>query len=187
MQIHGSLEYRPYIGANTAGGFGHGAMVVEFGDGHKVEIWAPYTEVSGVLYGERAFNIVGKMTVIDRANGLHCEVRFQPQKKGGLRGFVSGWGASLLGTEQQRADYFEGEISRDNGSTEVCKLRGHWTEDCWIDGQLYWHIDDFRGLKIKPTEPLLPSDCRFREDLIALRDGHEDLAQVIILAFSLVF
>ena len=182
LQVHGSLEYRPFIGPNTAGGVGHGAMVIEFSDGHKVEIWAPQAEVSGLLYGERAYNITGKMTVFDRANGLQCEIRFQPQKKSGLKGLVSGWGATLLGGEQQKADYFEGEISREKG-TEVCKLQGHWTEDCWIDGQLYWHIDDFRGFKIKPTEPLLPSDCRFREDLIALKDGHEDLAQVSLLGF----
>lgn len=34
FNIHGSLEYRPVIGANTAGGHGYGPLTVEFEGGH---------------------------------------------------------------------------------------------------------------------------------------------------------
>lgn len=55
-------------------------------------------------------------------------------------------------------------------------MKGHWTEDLWIDGKCYWHIDDHKGFKIRPVQDPLPSDCRFREDLVHLLAGDEDTA-----------
>ena len=81
------MEYRPVIGPNSAGGVGYGPMVVNFPDGHKVEIWAPYTEISGLMYGERAFNFYGTLTIKD--NEHLCEVVFNPSRKTGLRSLFS--------------------------------------------------------------------------------------------------
>ena len=33
FKCYGSLEYRPVIGANSAGGHGYGAFIIEFEDG----------------------------------------------------------------------------------------------------------------------------------------------------------
>jgi len=93
FKAYGSLEYRPVLGANSAGGFGYGAFIVEFEEGHKIEIWSPKTEISGVIYGERAFNIYDTLTVKDKRNGLYCEIVFNPDKKSGIKSLF-GFGGS---------------------------------------------------------------------------------------------
>ena len=78
FHIHGSLEYRPEIGANTAGGHGYGPLIVEFEGGHYIEIRSPKTEISGLMYGERTFNFYDNLTVKDPKNSLYCEIIFNP-------------------------------------------------------------------------------------------------------------
>ena len=85
FKAYGYLEYRPIMGANTAGGHGYGPFVVEFGDGQKIEIWSPITEVAGVMFGERAFNIVDTMRVKDPRHNLYCEIVFNPERKSKLK------------------------------------------------------------------------------------------------------
>jgi len=46
----------------------------------------------------------------------------------------------------------------------------------WIDGARFWHIDEYRGFKVRLSNNPLPSDCRFREDLVFLRNGDEETA-----------
>jgi Oxysterol-binding protein len=64
--MFGTLEYRPVIGANSAGGHGFGPMTVHFmKDGAKIEIWSPFTEIGGLMYGERTFNFYDSLHVKD--------------------------------------------------------------------------------------------------------------------------
>jgi hypothetical protein len=56
----------------------------------------------------------------------------------------------------------------------LCDVNGIWTEDLYIDGKLYWHIDDHKGYKLRPIKKPLESDSRFREDLKELARGDED-------------
>jgi hypothetical protein len=81
FKCYGSLEYRPVMGANSAGGHGYGPFIVEFEGGHKIEMWSPKTEVSGIMYGERAFNLYDTMTIKDKKNNLYAEIVFNPDKK----------------------------------------------------------------------------------------------------------
>ena len=89
--------------------------------------------------------------------------------------------------DDQRVDYIEGVISRkDNidykknrgklneGSDYICLVNGHWTEDLYIDGVKFWHVNDFKGFQVRPSRNPLPSDCRFREDLVHLINTDED-------------
>jgi hypothetical protein len=79
FEIYGSLEYRPVIGTNTAGGHGYGPMIVEFkseAGSHKIEIWSPLTEVGGLLFGERTFNFYDTLYVKDPENSLYAEIVF---------------------------------------------------------------------------------------------------------------
>ena len=63
------------------------------------------------------------------------------------------------------------------GRDYICMVTGHWTEDLYIDGVEYWHIDDHKGFEVRRVKDPLPSDCRFREDLVHLGAGEEDTAQ----------
>ena len=170
-------------------------MIVEFKDGHKIEIWSPTTEIYGIMYGERCFNFYDSLKVKDPTNSLYCEIVFNPDRKSGVKGLISSFSASYLysrsgSSELERADYIEGVISTKErieyaknrkllkkGKDYLCIVSGHWTQDLYIDSELYWHIDDFRGFALRPYTDLgslLLSDCRFREDLVELKRGDEE-------------
>ncbi len=88
FRAYGSLEYRPVMGVNSAGGHAFGPFFVEFEDGTKYEMWSPKTEITGLLYGDRVFNIYDKMIIKDRKNGLYSEILFNPDRKSGIKGFL---------------------------------------------------------------------------------------------------
>ena len=89
FRAYGSLEYRPVMGANSAGGHGFGPFTVEFEDGHKIELWSPITEITGMMYGERAFNIYDILSIKDSRNGIYCEIQFNPERKSGISSLFS--------------------------------------------------------------------------------------------------
>ena len=50
----------------------------------------------------------------------------------------------------------------------ICKIKGDWLENLDFDNITYWHVDKKIPKPIIPIEVPLPSDGRFREDLIWL-------------------
>ena len=58
-------------------------------------------------------------------------------------------------------------------SEEVAKIEGSWLRQLKIDGKVYWDIDEFKPLRQIPmtskNQFIVPSDWRFREDLIWLK------------------
>ena len=77
-----------------------------------------------------------------------------------------------------KIDYKKNRSKLKQGTDYICMVNGYWTEEMWIDGARYWHIDEYRGFKLRPCNNPLPSDVRFREDLVFLRNGDEDTAAV---------
>ena len=60
----------------------------------------------------------------------------------------------------------------------ICDITGSWLTNLIIDGQEYWHIDKMEPMLPYPIPNSLPSDPRYREDLIWLRRENENNAQV---------
>ena len=130
------------------------------------------------------------MTVKDKRNNLYADITFNPDRSSGMKlfGFGGNKGsANLPGNDDKRADYIEGVISTNEnidykktrgkltqGEDYICMVTGHWTEDLYIDGVKYWNINEHKGFKIRPVKNPLPSDCRFREDLVHLINTDEE-------------
>ena len=51
FKIYGTIEYRVEIGTNSIIGHGYGPFIVEFEDGHKIEILSPKSEINGITLG----------------------------------------------------------------------------------------------------------------------------------------
>ena len=181
------MEFRVNMGPNTTCGHGYGPMIIEFEEGHKIEIHSPMTEVTGTLTGARGFNLYDKLTVKDVKNELYCEIVFNPNRKTGLKSYIPFMGKSKA--QNKRGDYIEGVIStKDNidyqnkkstlvqGFDYLCKVHGNWTQEFYIDDELYWHIDEHEGFRLRDINTPLPSDCRYREDLIYLAKDEEETA-----------
>jgi hypothetical protein len=55
----------------------------------------------------------------------------------------------------------------------ICDVKGSWLENLVIGGEEYWHIDKEQPMKPSPHPNPLPSDPRYREDLIWMRRENE--------------
>mmetsp|Transcript_22963 Transcript_22963/g.35433 ORF Transcript_22963/g.35433 Transcript_22963/m.35433 type:complete len:108 (-) Transcript_22963:16-339(-) len=65
---------------------------------------------------------------------------------------------------------------------EICTVDGSWLHNLFIDGKKYWDMDELTPQRQQPMSELdelivLPSDWRYREDLIWLKYGYQSIAQ----------
>ena len=59
---------------------------------------------------------------------------------------------------------------------KIADISGSWMKDLYIDGKKYWDVNDHFPDRYKAQKVALPSDCRFREDMIWLRRRNEKIA-----------
>lgn len=59
----------------------------------------------------------------------------------------------------------------------MSRVEGSWLEFIAFDGVPYWEIGKLDPIKPIKTEDPLPSDCRFREDIVYLAMGDKNKSQ----------
>jgi hypothetical protein len=164
---------------NTLKGYQIGQNVVDFADGTRITWTLPVLCIHGALWGERTQYYEGSIPFKDEKNNLACELHFNAE---GL-GFIK----SLFSKAKQPADYMRGELVRpgDKKKKEViCVCEGSWLTHLSFDNVKYW--DDDRDLPniITPLENPLASDCRYRDDLVALQEDDIERAKESKLALE---
>lgn len=195
---------------NTVKGKQTGPNVLRFRDGTRIGYNLPGLVVGGVMFGERYLNYQGTMQFIDYTNRLGCEIVFDPDKKGWLKGMFSRapttpsdtvrgeiytlpHGESVPELEVDDDEVVEEEVVSPDSSPAkkekakkkrdvICTLNGSWLTHLEFqdtDGQKkpYWNVKDCEVFRPIPHPAPLPSDCKFRADLLALAAGDLDLAQ----------
>eukprot|EP00743_Colponemidia_sp_Colp-15_P005241 GILK01005639.1.p1 GENE.GILK01005639.1~~GILK01005639.1.p1 ORF type:complete len:969 (+),score=214.37 GILK01005639.1:81-2987(+) len=172
--FHGYYEYMAATSANSVKGGQTGPSRIDFPDGGRIEFTYPYVFIKGMIFGDRILNWQGKYQCKDLRNGYVCELVFNPDEKGMIGGMFS--------KSKTPADYFRGGIYRsgsgeiDSSSELVCRIEGSWLDNIDIDGVRYWSAGPLKN-RVKPVAQPLPSDSRFRDDLIALSQGNLVLSQ----------
>lgn len=59
----------------------------------------------------------------------------------------------------------------------ICELQGSWLHNLIIDGVKFWDIDEDAPVRQRPVmENVLPSDWRYRDDLLWLKYKHAKIA-----------
>jgi len=145
-----------------------GPHLVEFHDGGSITYDLPEILVRGVMVGERILDYEGLMKFRDKKNKLGCDIRINPDAnnwffaKNNLTDYLEGTIFQIKGTD------FEDVLSREVLST----AEGTWLGCIQFDGITYWDWQE-GGEKFvaNPIPDPLPSDSRFREDLVALAGG----------------
>lgn len=152
---------------NSLKGYQTGLNCVEFGDGTKITFTLPVLHIGGVMWGERVLYYEDVVSFKDEKNKLQCDITFNAEAVG----FVKG----LFTKAKQPVDYFRGEIIR--SSTEkgkkkdvVAVVDGSWLDHLDVDGKRLWSVETTLPHVIFPADDPLPSDCRFRDDLVALAE-----------------
>lgn len=163
-KMHGHLELVGKFKKNSLVGGFKGKINIEFADGQFVTFSYPRFRAGGMIMGSRTVDWEETMTFEDKENGLTCNLAFGAVRK-----------KSMFRKAIGKIDDFKGEITQ-NG-TKLCDIEGNWLHNLVIDGEEYWNIDEvqpaFHNFDINP----LPSDWRYREDLVWLAKGNPEIAQ----------
>lgn len=193
-RVHGMITYNGHISTTRLTIYNEGWNIIDFHDGGQLRFFFPPVALGGVLVGNRTVHLTGTAVALDPVNLLKGVIRMNDKKKGGF------FANLISGT---RYNVFSGEIYRFN-PTEHEKLTGSdWLamtkamealpdkveslatisgepfEKLVVGDEPVWdiHRDAKHARQQKYAENPLPSDLRFREDLIWLSYGNEKYAQ----------
>ena len=116
-----------------------------------------------MLWGDRLFSLEDAMTFEDKENNLRAVILFKEKRRDQFSGVMYRSRAdSLLKSEINRISDLK------DVKEEICTISGSWMTHLNLGDQLYWHIDSTKPMKPIPAANPLPSDPRYREDLIWL-------------------
>jgi len=175
----GHLMWGGSCRANTVKGTQKGACNIDFPDGTRITYTLPDILIKGLMWGDRIMELSGNMTFTDEKNNLECEIIFNP----GALGLIK----SIFSKAKDSADSFKGNIIRiqpnvssggkkKSSSEVICAVEGSWLSHIDIDGKRLWDITMVPD-GVCPHPSPLPSDSRFRSDLVALRAGDVEKAK----------
>ncbi|TMW55893.1 hypothetical protein Poli38472_008541 [Pythium oligandrum] len=163
--LSGVYEFESVTSRNSIYNHQVGSVTIVFHDGHKITYTIPQIKMSGILFGDRVVELTGTAKFVDSSRHLAGELSFDANN-----GFLS----------KAQADDINGHIvSTKKGANKfpLSRIHGSWLSHLECDGKVYWHVESEPVFEHQPVEAPLPSDSRYREDLIALKNGQADLAQ----------
>ena len=161
-----------------------GKYFIKFKDGTLLRVIMPPITLKGLSMGDRIFNFIDKGLVMDLTNNLCSYIEMNPDELGFFESFFK--------SKKTFSDYFRGNIvnikdvliDETGGNHKLRKnaksygnFEGEWTSFISFDNVEYWN-NSMKTLNIYSHEFILPSDGRFRPDLINLIDGNEEESQL---------
>ena len=182
--IYGYLITDASVYINTLYSTRLGKCFIKFKDGTLFQVRLPPINLKGISMGDRLFNYYNKCLVQDFTNKLCAYIEMNPDEPG----FFS----SFFKTKKSFPDYFRGKIvdlkdvfiEENNGEHKLIKneksygnIEGEWTSFICFDDIEYWNNDKTKSFNIYSHDFILPSDGRFRGDLINLIKGDKEKSQ----------
>ena len=158
-----------------------GKYFIELKDGTKYLLRLPNVSLKGISIGDRLFNYVDKMLVMDLTNNLCAFIELNPEEVGFFKSFFT--------KKNTFPDFFKGQIVDSSfvtvdekgtnhvlkkGAQSLCKIEGEWTSSIRFDDEEYWDIEEYNLIQMYHYGFMLPSDTSLRKDLISfLKDDKE--------------
>lgn len=169
---YGYYEYKASLKGNSLVGRQEGPNNIQFLDDNQVITYVlPQIAISGLLFGARIIEWFGNIEFKDEKNDLMCKLCFYE-------------GGGFFQKRLHPSDYFEGNITRISNPNEVLsKVTGSWLENIVFDGKPYWILEKIEPAALLKSNDPLPSDCRYREDLIYLAKNDLEKAQEYFFFF----
>jgi len=119
-------------------------------------------------------SITERLNFATKKNNLGCDLILNPPQNQTWGSWL-GWGKTKSPTDYLIGSVFKsrnGDLEDEANRELISTAEGTWLGSLEFDGKIYW--DWQLGLPKftpRPVDDPLPSDCRFREDLIALAKG----------------
>lgn len=162
-----------------------GKFFIKLKDGTLYRIKSPDIFLKGLSVGDRIFNYFNKSLVEDLTNNLCAYMELNPDEPGFFGSFFK--------SKKTFPDYLKGKIV-DLKDVTVCEtggdhkikkdakslsnIEGEWTSYLKFDDEEYWNIDNTKAFDAFNHKFILPSDGRFRSDLINLINGNQEQSQI---------
>ena len=136
--------------------------------------------IYGTIAGDRTTELQDCYTITNLTHPLKCEMVFNPEKPSRLK--------SIFKSNPTPADFFDGIITDDLSMDWLVarkqkvpktadRIYGYWTHQVFFKGAEIWNIDSVKPNRLRPVTNPLPSDGKFREDLLYLQLGDKAEAQ----------
>jgi len=142
----------------------------------KISYHYPKLILGGMVYGKRYVLWDGHMKYEDRQNNIKATIFFN--KNGANlknKRFHDIYGQIYYYdySKEKKCDFFESKTPKNPFPSDkryiISEITGSWLEGIYFDGKLYWSIKDNSPPTINPELNVLPSDSRYREDLLWLK------------------
>ncbi len=152
-----------------------GPITIEFDNNNKIIYNMPVIKLLNASQEENRSSIwVDSMIFVDVKNNLKGVVKFGHNKHyiHGFDGFI----LEHLYDKNYKYDFHKEEKMAHDMKVDgkhikekiLSKVTGSWLKDIKFDNEQFWNLETFTPAWIKPIQNVLPSDWRFREDLIWL-------------------
>lgn len=164
FKMHGHYELTGKFKKNSLVGGIQGPTNITFYDGQVVSYRYPTVRAGGIIFGTRTANYEGDMEFHDTAHGFTAIISFGAQRK-----------KSLFRKAIGKLDDFKGAIFV--RGQQVCPIEGSWLRNLTFDGFEYWNVHNQKPVFHSFFTGVLPSDWRYREDLIWLYKGNPSISQ----------
>lgn len=178
FKISGAIETSPSMTSNELKLKFKGVIEVDIA-GEKFYCTLPTVSNKGLIVGARRIVLEDCLYFHYPSQKLKAYVKFGNDKRADtLEGGIYTSNEALV----KHQDHFGPNIfpnlkpKRMTTEQQLCKIEGFWLEFVAFDGIKLWTKDQ-RGYKMQMEEDVLPSDWRFREDLIWLIYGNSVHAQ----------
>jgi hypothetical protein len=196
FKIYGNLTINGEIHVNSINAFNEGWGTVEFNDGSKIKFCLPNLYAWGFVMGSRGLQYTAPIVVFDEKNEVKAVLKYSADVKTGLTSYFASSRSDVV-----RGAIFKYDKAKHNSVCQkysekwfnmikelgempdsikvIHKVEGSWLREIRVDGELLWDLNtELKHMQQHFfVENPLPSDCRFREDLIWLAHKNEELAQ----------
>ena len=191
-KMYGYYEITGKMGPNNLISGLRGPNNIVFADGQHIRFGFPSYKIGGTVMGERTVETIGSSTFEDLTNNRKAVVINNTYKKTGwIRSGSTGSKDKMIGIIYDSSKQLTGDaksIKKNYGKDiefvedfkklhikkKICDIDGSWLNSLQIDGKTYWDIEfDVPNRQLPAynsnTDLVLPSDWRYREDLIWLK------------------
>lgn len=193
-KMYGKWTYNAELGPVRTKIFSEGLATIEFADGDKYNFIQPAVVIKGIVIGTRYFKPVMSTLVFNEEKGLKAVIKFGEKKKGLMGSMLGSKKNDVVNGLLYKYDKeIHAEMMADKSwvkmldkiggmpdvKEQIGKFSGSWIEEFKYNGKVLWNIDansnDYTQQEFGKNA--IPSDLRFREDIIWLTYGNEKYAQ----------
>ncbi len=177
--LSGYYNYKINFSANSMLGTQSGPNNITFADGGTVTYRLPGVKMTGLIMGSRMVHYAGTMRFVDKQHGIKAVVLFDPgytggvfssRRKGSKRDDIAGliYRYDTTAKKQNKKSIKKLADLKDLKET-ICAIGGSWLSHLKIGETEYWNMQSSAPCRLQYDNAPLPSDWRFREDLLWLR------------------